>query len=748
MVGIAAADVWRLPVVPLLIAVGLLCVLCWIVPRTVPCLALAATAFAAMHTIRHHENPGRDLEAALVAGARVATVNGIVVSEPQPLPYASKQRSGTFWLQVQSLRVGEASFTCETKLAVTWSGPLPVYGDRVRVRGSLVPLGDPRNPGEFDYSDYLRRHGVFAMFETQLPKDCTIEAHDAGNPVMAMGLKSRRWMQTQLALDLEDSPEISSLISSMVLGARSDTPEDVKDLFRRTGTLHLFAVSGLNVAMLGVIIWYLFRPFGIRRSRLAMIIIPVMAFYAVITGLGSSCVRAAVMASIVLLGEVLDRRASVINSLALAALAILAWDTNELFSPGFRFSFALVAVIVWLSGPIRRWLQRFGEPDEFLPRPLWNVRQRWTATGWRVVAASISVTIAAWLGSLLFTAGYFHLFSLSAIVANLFAVPLAFSVLTLGLLTLLTVPLLKGVALIFSNANWGCAKALLFVVRLFAETPGGHHYVELPASNKTASAELTVLDVGEGGAIHLRSRDTDWLIDGGSAPRYERITLPYLRSRGVNQLDALLLTHGDAQHVGGANAALADFSPRVVFDSPLKDRSPTRRKFHTELAAGNLGKSFVARGSALVCGEAAVRILYPVPGMARATADDKALVIRIECEGLRLLLMSDSGFATETWLLDNESDLRADVLIKGHHAKDISGTPEFLSRVAPQVAIVSALKYGVMPETLDPWTQELEARGISVFRQDRCGAVSLKIREREVELRGFLSGQRFRKRAE
>src|SRR4029453_16727578 len=105
--------------------------------------------------------------------------------------------------------------------------------------------------------------------------------------------------------------------------------------------------------------------------------------------------------------------------------------------------------------------------------------------------------------------------------------------------------------------------------------------------------------------------------------------------------------------------------------------------------------------SALVCGEAAVRILYPVPGMARATSDDKALVIRVECEGLRLLLMSDSGFPTETWLLENEPDLRADVLIKGHHAKDISGTPEFLSRVAPQVAIVSAMKYGVLPETLD-----------------------------------------------
>jgi competence protein ComEC len=747
IVGIQIADIWRLPLSPVLTAgVGLL-VMCWLLPRTVPCLALTATAFAAWHTVRHHENPGRELEAALVAGPRVATVTGIVISEPQPLPYNSKNRSGTLRVQIDHLEAGSA-FECNVRLAVTWSGSLPVYGDRVRIRGSLRSLDPPRNPGEFDYADYLRRQGIFATLEADYPQDCRIEGHGRGNPVIAMGLKSRRWMQAQLALDLEDSPEISALIGSMVLGARGEAPEDIEELFRRTGTLHLFAVSGLNVAMLGIIVWFMLKPFGIRRPQAVMVIIPVMAFYAVVTGLGASCVRAALMASVVWIGEALDRRSPVFNSLAGAALAILAWDTNQLFSPGFRFSFALVAVIVWLSGPLQRWMQRFGEPDEFLPQPLWNPRQQWTAAGSRVVAASVAVTIAAWLGSLLFNAGYFHLFSLSAIAANLVAVPLAFSILTLGLLTLLTAPLVKALALIFSNANWGCTKALLFVVKLFADAPGGHHYVELSSPKTEPLAELTILDVAEGGAIHLRSRDVDWLIDGGSALRYERITLPYLRSRGVNHLDALLLTHGDAQHVGGATETLNDFNPRIVLDSPLKDRSSTRRKVHMDLAARGLGKGFVARGDELTCGEAIIHVLYPAKGMARSTSDDKALVLRVECGGVRILLMSDSGFSTETWLIENEPDLRADVLIKGHHAKDISGMPEFLSRVSPNAAIVSALSYGESPQALDPWAKDMENRGIAVFRQDRCGAVSLKIRDRALELRGFLNGQRFRSRAE
>jgi competence protein ComEC len=289
---------------------------------------------------------------------------------------------------------------------------------------------------------------------------------------------------------------------------------------------------------------------------------------------------------------------------------------------------------------------------------------------------------------------------------------------------------------------------LLFVVELFADVPGGYQYVEFPSVYRAASAEITVLDVADGGAIHLRSRSADWLIDGGSARRYERVTLPYLRSRGVNRLDALLLTHGDAQHVGGAKETLADFAPRMVLDTPLKDRSSTRRKFHAELAARGRGKGYVARGDELRCGDATVRVLYPAAGMARSTSDDKALVMRVECNGLRILLMSDSGFSTENWLLENEPDLRADVLIKGHHSKDLSGTPEFLTHVAPQAVIVSALRYGELPETLDPWSRELELRGVEVFRQDRCGAVTVKIRDRVLEADGFVNAQRFRSRAE
>ena len=138
-------------------------------------------------------------------------------------------------------------------------------------------------------------------------------------------------------------------------------------------------------------------------------------------------------------------------------------------------------------------------------------------------AAALGVTISAWLGSLLFTVGYFHLFSPSALFANLLAVPLAFAVLVLGIATLLTAPLWKLGAVLCNNANWFCAKALLAILKVCALVPGGWFYVETPRLSPQPDCEITVLDLSDGGAAHLRTGGRDWLLDCGNKVAYEHI---------------------------------------------------------------------------------------------------------------------------------------------------------------------------------------------------------------------------------
>jgi ComEC/Rec2-related protein len=533
----------------------------------------------------------------------------------------------------------------------------------------------------------------------------------------------------------------------MVLGLQGDGLTEMKELFQRTGTLHLFAVSGLNVAMLAALVWLILKPLRLRRGAAIIAIVPVLWSYALITGLSASCVRATFMGSALLVGYLVDRPPVIYNSLAAAGLLILGWDTNQLFSPGFQFSFALVWTIAFLAQRIQRGIEPFGQPDPFLPRALWTMRQRLESHATTTVAATLGVTLAAWAGSLLFTAGYFHLFSFAAIGANLVAVPLAFAVLALGIFSLVASVVWPFAAVLSNNANWLCAQVLLRAMEWFALIPGGNFYVEIPRLEKPPDCEVTVFDLGAGGAAHIRSGACDALIDCGSQYRYERTVLPYLRTRGINRLNALILSHGDAEHIGGASGAMHDFRPVRVIDSPAADRSSTRRRFHAALALAGTGKSFARRGDRFVISPTAtLHVLYPPAAYQRAAADDKALVLCLECAGARILFMSDSGFATEQWLLRNENNLSADIVVKGQHAKDHSGTADFLAAVRPRAVICSASDLGREKDSLDEWSAHTEAQGIAVFRQDRTGAVQVSLQRDALALRAFLNGQTLRSR--
>ena len=747
VLGIFAADRWPVEALwPLaLLAAGALAVL--LRPITVGCWLLCGLAFFSLHTLRHHGNAAKELAREFAAGPRVVQATGIVWDEPEKPSYFTLHTTCRFRLKLASISLGGVVRPSDVVVNVSWAGKeIPAYGDRVSLTGSAANLEPTRNPGQFDFTGYERRQGVWSEIRTRFANDCRIEGHGLGNPAQDFAYRASHWIQSRLALDLEDEPEISDLITSMVLGLRGETPQEMKALFQRTGTMHLFAVSGLNVAMLAAIALFILRPLRVGRVPAILLTIPILAGYALVTGLTASCVRATIMCSLVLIAHLVDRRPLAFNSLGAAAFAILAWDTNQLFSPGFQFSFVLVIVIVWLSGKIQRRLEPLGKPDEYLPRALWHWPQQAGAVVSEKLAAALGVTVSAWVGSLLFTVGYFHLFSPSALLANVIAVPLAFVVLMLGIATLLAAPLWKMGAVLCNNANWFCAKALLAVLKVCALIPGGWHYVEVPRLSPAPVCEITVLDLGEGGAAHLRADGRDWLFDCGGEVAYDRIVLPYLRTRGVNRLDGLLLTHGDVKHIGGARSALDDFRPRFLADSVLRDRSPTRKDFHAELARRGLGKGLYERGDVIHLGGALLRVLYPPAGIQRATSDDKALVVQLEAAGTRVLFMSDSGFATEQWLLENEPDLRSDIVVKGQHAKDLSGTLDFLARVQPRAVICSALAYGQPAETLDAWEQSVTAHEIAVFRQDRAGAVHLEIRATGYEIRARVTGQTFAKK--
>jgi len=360
-----------------------------------------------------------------------------------------------------------------------------------------------------------------------------------------------------------------------------------------------------------------------------------------------------------------------------------------------------------------------------------------------------SVSLAAWIGSLPLILRYFHLVTPISLLANLVVVPIAFFVLAVALLSLVTTPLLPWVALVFNNANWTLATLVIGIVHLFAQIPGGHFYVGQPDWGNRISAKMTVLDLGTGAAVHVRVNGHDWLIDCGSERSYERVVREYLHWAGVNRLTGLVLTHGDSQHIGGVTQLLSDF-PRVrLVDNPAPDRSLIHRRLSRivsglegrgrkpdELAAGD--NFHLSRG-------AIAHVLFPPRGFAGATADDQALVIRLSIEpSTFVLFMSDNGEETERALLSNGSNLPSDILVKGQHYSGISGSAPFLDAVRPRLIIATSREFPDRERISEQWAEQLRARGIKLFRQDETGAVELSFTGDEWRARAYLTGEVFR----
>jgi competence protein ComEC len=741
MTGIVIADSWPNTSLVLGALIAASAVIAWFCRRSLPVYAVVALGFVSLHSVRTTNTHGLALARALGDEPVPVSVCGSVISEPKN----SGRGSASFLLQAESIEIDGASRPCRAKFFARWLHPIE-FGDEVKLFGTAQQIDGPRNPGEFDMRGYLSRQDVRRALIVRYPENGMLLNHGGGNPLLRVAQKSRNWMQAAINRGLEDSPEVTSSIDGMVLGLRHQTAEDIEEPFQQTGTLHLFAVAGLHVGIVARLLWILATMARLPRKWATVLIIPALFFYAAITGLHTSSVRAAVMSAVLLGGFIAERKAFAINGLAAAATLILCWDTQELFAVGFQLSFSVVAAILVLHEPTFHFLRRRLSFDPFLPRSLLSPRRRTLSRFFTWLARAAAVSFAAWVGSLPLMLWYYHLVTVISLVANLVVVPIAFFVLAGALLSLVAAPFSSSVSLLFNNANWALTKIILVAVGLFARIPAGHFYVEHTHRPSGAILELNALDLRSGAALHFRSRGADWLIDAGPARDYERILLPYLRSRGVNRLSGLILTHGDASHLGGAGGVLPDFWPRQVLDTSGPDRSVFHRKFLEFLTTQQRAARFCRAGDEFELSRNVIaRVLFPPSDFSANRADDQALVIQLLVFGKpRVLLMSDSGETTENILLDKYSDLGCEILIKGQHHTGVSGSATFLDRVQPQVIVATSRNFPESERLKPEWLEEVRTRGIKLFRQDETGAVQIRLFPAGWEATAYLTGETLR----
>lgn len=598
-------------------------------------------------------------------------------------------------------------------------GPLPLVGAKLRGRGDFQPLPHTRNAGEFDRAGWMRLHRVVAVF------DCRSRVEVVTPWWAEVGAKLKQGFRERVSLGLEPTSVEAMVLRAVVIGETPQDADPVVAAFRESGTLHAFSVSGLHVAMVGALGWWVLAHLGMRRSWAVAVLIPLVFGYAWLTGNSAPAVRSAWMAAVFLAAFPLRRRVDLLNTLGLVLCCGLFWDPRMVFLPGVQLSYGVVAAIALGSGVARRVVAWLEQTESYLPN---SERSRWQQLwlAWRTwLAQSLAVGLAAGVGSAPLTALHFGMVTPISVLAGLVLIPLVFVMLAGSFAVVLLSPLGMP-ATWLGRANGQVAALSVAVAKGFAAVPGGHLRTRVETE-----PTLRIFDLERGaGALSFSAGGAAVLWDAGNAHGFRYRVAPALRHFGLEP-DAAIFSHPDGNHLGGGLPVWEAFPIRQVVLPVQKSLSPAFRRWRGAAATGGIRLLVPESGRSLPMPDGArlELVQMPDPDALRAVADERVMIARLHWRGWRILYSSDAGQNAEDEVAAQQRDVRAEVLVIGRHRSGLTLGEPFFRAVAPKIIVASNDAY--------PESERLPASdvafwrscGVQVWDQQDTGGVTMRVRE-------------------
>ena len=664
------------------------------------------------------------------------------------------------------------------------------YGDQVRFWIRPTIPQDAGNPGGFNYATYLAQREIYAT--GFLENDDEIELL-ARRPNAAREWIENLRRQIRRFIDGRFSEGNGALLKALVVGDMGGISKETRAAFTAAGVNHVLSISGLHVAMLGWVVFWLIRYGGSLNSYLLLRCnllklatfgsFVAVVFYTALAGAMVPTVRSAIMIGVYELAVLLDREEEIFASLTLAALLIaLVWPA-VIADISFQLSFLAVLFIVWGTRRLHDWFPP-RKTDE-LPQERSRI---WVCL--RHAGMHLAVPLLATLGTGPLIAHYFGHLSLAGFAANPVIVPLVgFVVVPLGLgmgflavlapdvgahLVLLAEKLLSFTGWLvdfftrmpFANFavpspnGWevallyalliGCfvlrtrfqAGALLALALLAIATSGAYWRGERQQRNEL---RITHLNVGQGAAAVVELPGSKVaLIDAGGAATSdfdtgEAIVAPFLRSRKILRVDYLIVTHPRIDHYGGMRSIVQEFAPKEFWSAAVKGQ--TRRFEDLEDALEKVQITRVElhdRQPCRVVEQVSFCFLYP--SIERAA--ESSLVIRVQYGRFRHLFTGDIDKRDEAILAARAAELRSTVMTAPRHGSATANSAEFVAQVRPKLAILSAGARSRSEAQRDEVVDRYQTAGAAVLRTYEAGAIVLQTDGNKMSYGEYKSGRR------
>lgn len=644
-------------------------------------------------------------------------------------------------------------------------------GSYLRFPTRFISPQAARNPGAFDYKKFLYYKKIHWIARASSFSSLTIDPPSKFHPRFIL-----QQVQDMLSdtIDRTFPSSTTEIMKGVLIGIRQDISLDTMDAYSKLGFTHVLAISGLHMTVLVGGLLAIMRGLGFSREISIMATLGFIPAYVILVGAAPSVIRSGIMAAAVLYGHFLNRPRDGLNIWGAALLVMILYDPYQIWDVGFQLSFAVTWGLLTLSSPFQQVIPIKSE----------------------TIRSLFSVTIAAQLVSFPLTIHYFHQYHVLSFFINLLFVPIySFIITPLGFIGLLLGLLHPALALIPAHIvsfllNWinvTLERAALWKIFLFflSSPPAWWMimygfilirgtwianqrkkywllgmiglYVLLPfLSYRGEIVRVTFLDVGQGDAIVIEAPGNKvYLIDGGGIPFQpdkkeawkqrnnpydpgKRVIIPFLKSRGIEAIDLLIMSHGDMDHIGGLAAVIRELEVKQVLWNGRRPSSD----FEKELLALIKDKKISLRtGRTGITWEDHPGVKWTIlhPSFRSSDTDNnQSLVILLDAFGKRVLFTGDLEKKGERELLAKAAFSQIDVLKVGHHGSRTSTDPQWVDQLNPSVAVISVGEQNRFghphPETIET----LERAGSQIIRTDEAGAITMEFTKKKMGIKTFL----------